>query len=54
MMNDSEFLHASLIKDIYWQGRVLGNKFRLLRTSYDVFMYGTAASVIMYFIFYFL
>jgi hypothetical protein len=45
MMNDSEFLYGTLIKDIYWQGKVLGNKFRLLRISYDIFMYGTAVSV---------
>jgi hypothetical protein len=51
MMNDNEFLYNSLIKDIYWQGRILGKKFRLLRTSYDVFMYGTAVSVITYLVF---
>ncbi|HSZ84570.1 MAG TPA: Pycsar system effector family protein [Puia sp.] len=48
MMDDSEFLYGSLIKDIYWQGKVLGRKFRLLRISYDIFMYGTALSVIAY------
>ncbi len=48
MMDDSEFLYSSLIKDIYWQGRVLGRKFRLLRISYDIFMYGTALAVIAY------
>jgi len=48
LMNDNEFLYSSFIKDIYWQGRVLGRKFRLLRISYDIFMYGTAASVLAY------
>ncbi len=48
MMNDSEFLYGSLIKDIYGQGRILGRKFRLLRISYNVFMYGMAISVIAY------
>lgn len=48
MMDDSEFLYGSLIKDIYWQGKILGRKFRLLRISYDIFMYGIAASVIAY------
>lgn len=48
MMNDNEFLYGTLIKDIYWQGRVIGYKFRLLRISYDVFMYGTALSVIAF------
>ncbi|HLY70413.1 MAG TPA: Pycsar system effector family protein [Puia sp.] len=50
MMDDSEFLYGTLIKDIYWQGKVLGRKFRLLRISYDIFMYGTALSVIAYMI----
>ena len=48
MMNDSEFLYGSFVKDIYWQGKVLGRKFRLLRKSYDIFMYGLAASVLAY------
>ncbi|MDB4904180.1 MAG: hypothetical protein JWQ63_3461 [Mucilaginibacter sp.] len=48
MMDDSEFLYGSLIKDIYGQGKILGRKFRLLRISYDVFMYGIAVSVLAY------
>lgn len=48
MMDDNEFLYGSLIKDIYGQGKILGRKFRLLRISYDVFMYGIAVSVLAY------
>jgi predicted metal-dependent HD superfamily phosphohydrolase len=48
VMNDSEFLYRSLMKDIYWQGHVLGRKFRLLRVAYDVFMYGIAIAVVAY------
>jgi Family of unknown function (DUF5706) len=48
MMDDSEFLYSSLIKDIYWQGKILGRKFRLLHISYNIFMYGIALSVIAY------
>jgi hypothetical protein len=48
MMDDSDFLYGSFIKDIYWQGRVLGRKFRLLRIAYDIFMYGIALSVAAY------
>jgi hypothetical protein len=48
MMDDNEFLYGSFIKDIYWQGKILGRKFRLLRIAYDIFMYGIAASVIGY------
>jgi hypothetical protein len=48
MMGDNDFLYGSLIKDLYWQGRVLGRKYRLLRTSYSIFMYGLIASVIAF------
>lgn len=48
MMNDAEFLYGSLTKDIYWQGKVLGRKYRLLRISYNIFMYGMIASVLAF------
>ncbi len=50
MMNDRDFLYGSLTKDVYSQGIVLGRKYRLLRTGYNVFMYGIIASVIAFFI----
>lgn len=50
MMHDKEFLYESLINDMYWHGVVLGKKYRLLRTSYTVFMYGIAGSIIAYFL----
>jgi len=48
MMNDSDFLYRSLIKDIYSQGVVLGTKYQRLRISYNVFMYGLIVSVIAF------
>lgn len=48
MMADSEFLYGSLTKDIFWQGKVLGRKYRLLRTSYTIFLYGLIASVLAF------
>lgn len=48
MMNDRKFLYGSLTKDIFWQGKVLGRKYRLLRISYKIFMYGIVAAVIAY------
>jgi predicted metal-dependent HD superfamily phosphohydrolase len=48
MMGDSEYLYGSLTKDIYFLGRVLGRKYRLLRLCYNVFMYGLIASVVAY------
>jgi len=48
MMEDPDFLYGTMIKDIYWQGRVMGRKFRLLHISYNIFMYGIALVVISY------
>jgi predicted metal-dependent HD superfamily phosphohydrolase len=45
MMDDSDFLYGSLIRDNYSQGVVLGKKYRLLRASYNVFMFGLIISV---------
>ena len=45
MMYDRDFLYGSLSKDNYWQGRVLGRKYRLLRISYTIFLYGIIAAV---------
>lgn len=50
VMDDRDFLYGSLIKDVYAQGVVLGKKYRLLRTAYNVFMYGLIFSVIAYMI----
>ncbi len=46
MMKDYDFLYMSLIRDIYFQGKVLGKKYHLLRISYSVFMFGLIFSVI--------
>jgi predicted metal-dependent HD superfamily phosphohydrolase len=45
MMEDKQFLYGSLIKDVYAQGVVLGRKYRLLRISYNIFMFGLIISV---------
>jgi predicted metal-dependent HD superfamily phosphohydrolase len=48
MMDDKDFLYGSLIRDVYFQGIALGKKYRWLRLSYNVFMYGLIASVIAF------
>ena len=40
MMNDREYLYNSLIKDLYFLGKVLNKKYKLLRITYAVFMIG--------------
>lgn len=48
LMDDADFLYGSLIKDVYFQGIALGRKYRQLRISYNVFMFGLIASVIAF------
>jgi len=48
MMNDSNYLYSSLIDDIYFLGKVLGKKYRFLRLSYNIFMYGIVVAVLAY------
>jgi predicted metal-dependent HD superfamily phosphohydrolase len=50
MMEDRDFLYGSLIRDVYFQGIALGKKYRWLRLSYNVFMYGLIASVMAFLI----
>lgn len=49
-MADSDLLYGNLIMDGYAQGIVLGKKYRLLRISYYIFMFGLIASVIAFFL----
>jgi predicted metal-dependent HD superfamily phosphohydrolase len=53
LMDDIEFLYGNLIRDIYQQGKNLGRKYRLLRISYNIFMYGMVLSVVAYIISFF-
>ncbi len=50
VMDDSDFLYNTLIRDIYAQGVVLGIKYKLLRAAYSVFMFGLIVSVIAFII----
>lgn len=48
VMSDSEFLYDNLIRDVYFQGVVLGKKYRLLRIAYNIFMVGLSISVVAF------
>ncbi|MFT7231517.1 MAG: hypothetical protein ACI8TA_000726 [Cyclobacteriaceae bacterium] len=50
MMKDSDYLYTSLIRDIYYLGVVLGEKYRLLRIAYTIFMFGIVIAVISFII----
>ena len=46
MLQDADYLYGSMIKDIYFLGAVLGKKYRLLRMSYTIFMFGFVLSIL--------
>ena len=48
MMKDKDYLYGSMIKDIYFLGVVLARKYRLLRISYSIFMYGLIGAIIAF------
>lgn len=48
MMKDADYLYSSLTRDIYFLGKVLGKKYRLLRLCYTIFMFGIVISVILF------
>jgi predicted metal-dependent HD superfamily phosphohydrolase len=45
MMKDGDYLYNSMIKDIYFLGVVLAKKYRYLRISYTIFMWGLIVAV---------
>jgi predicted metal-dependent HD superfamily phosphohydrolase len=48
MMNDGEYLYTSMIKDVYFLGLVLAKKYRYLRISYTIFMWGVIVAVVAF------
>ncbi len=48
LMSNSDLLYGSMTRDIYFLGKVLGRKYRLLRTAYNIFMFGLVISVLAY------
>ncbi len=50
LMENSNFLYSNLIDDIYFLGVVLARKYKLLRTSYNIFMVGMIVVCIAYII----
>jgi HD superfamily phosphodiesterase len=48
IMRDKEYLYDSLMKDLYYLGKVLDRKYRILRYAYNIFMFGIIFSVISF------
>lgn len=50
LMEDGNYLYDSMITDVYYLGKVLSEKYRMLRKSYNIFMFGFVISVISFLI----
>lgn len=50
MIEDGDFLYDSMIRDIYFLGKVLAVKYKLLRKSYNIFMFGFVISILSFLI----
>lgn len=48
MMADRDYLYGSIIKDIYYLGVVLSKKYKYLRISYNIFMFGLIISMLAF------
>lgn len=48
LMSDRKYLYGSLSRDLYYLGKVLERKYRLLRITYIMFMIGTILTVIAF------
>ncbi|MFK5959715.1 MAG: DUF5706 domain-containing protein [Lutibacter sp.] len=48
VMNDKDYLYASMTKDLYFLGQVLDKKYKILRWTYSIFMIGIITSVIAF------
>ncbi|MCW0484604.1 Pycsar system effector family protein [Gaoshiqia sediminis] len=54
MMDDYDYLYTNLIKDQYYLGQSLFRKFKLLRTAYNIFMFGFVLAAVVFVFSYFM
>lgn len=48
LLKDKNYVYTSLTKDLYFLGKVLERKYRILRVTYTIFMIGMIVSVISF------
>lgn len=52
LLQDKDYVYSSLTKDLYFLGKVLDRKYRILRLTYTIFMAGIIISVLLFGIFF--
>ncbi|NNC51265.1 MAG: HD domain-containing protein [Flaviramulus sp.] len=48
LIKDKDYVYSSLTKDLYFLGKVLERKYRILRVTYTIFMIGMVVSVLAF------
>lgn len=48
LLKDKNYVYSSLTKDLYFLGKVLDRKYRILRITYSIFMIGIIVSVLSF------
>ena len=48
VVGDDELLDSAIIRDLFFLGKALGQKYRYLRLCYNFFMYGLIIAVIAF------
>ncbi len=48
LMDDKDYIYDTMIKDLYFLGKVLHRKYKILRITYTVFIIGIVSSVISF------
>ena len=48
LLKDRDYIYDSMIKDLYFLGKVLDRKYKLLSTTYKIFMAGIIISVLSF------
>ncbi len=54
LLKDRNYVYKSLTKDLYFLGKVLDRKYRILRLTYTIFVAGTIISLIAFALFFYL
>ena len=54
LLKDRSYVYKSLTKDLYFLGKVLDRKYRILRLTYTIFVAGTIISLISFAVFFYL
>ncbi|GER60194.1 Pycsar system effector family protein [Patiriisocius marinus] len=48
LLKDRDYIYSSLTKDLYFLGKVLDRKYRILRYTYTIFVIGTIISIVAF------